>query len=100
MKALLLAAGVLFVFCAASFHLLITDDYPIDEACESIRKLQSADGKSPSAAVALAAIPRVKYLSILEYRQNENDFLLYFCDTRLGPCWVCNAADGPYIDEI
>ncbi len=100
----LLKAAALFVIGAASIvafvDLNISRDYPVDDACRTIRAFRSQHGHSPTSDEADAILPNAKLFSVRKYEKRGDDFLFYFCETGLGPCEVCTGKEGPYWDEI
>jgi hypothetical protein len=98
----IIVVGIFVVVTGAIFiYMNISFKYPVNEACQQIRKFGLQHKHFPTAdELKSMNIPEVKLFSILKYRKVDGDFLLYFCPTRLGPCEVCTAKDGPYFDEI
>lgn len=89
------------VICGVAFvGLNISSDYPVHDACANIRMFTSQHKRSPTSDEIEGVIPKAKLFSVREYTKKGNDFLFYFCQTRLGPCQVCTNKDGPYSDEI
>ncbi len=79
----------------------VTKEYPIQEVCTSINLYKEITGRFPTVK-EFEAMEKPGYglISILKYRSRENDFLIYFCPSILGPCESCKSNGIVYLDEI
>jgi hypothetical protein len=92
---------VLAISVAVFVYLNISYEYPVAKVCKEIRVFNLQHRHFPTIDEFNSLnMPEPKLFSVLKYRTTNDDFLFYFCPTRLGPCEVCTAKEGPYVDEI
>lgn len=91
---------VLVAVLAGTLFLNITFDYPLNDVRIKVIEYKELNGKFPELLSELTDVVGVKFMSVLEYENRGDDFLLYFCPTKLGPCEVCSKSREPYFDEI
>jgi len=92
----LVLLGIIIVF----LYMNITFSYPLNDVRIKVIDFKELNGSYPSSIDELDDIPKVKFMSTLEYQNKGDDFLLYFCPTKLGPCEVTNKSKEPFFDEI
>ncbi len=100
MKKGLIALTTFLVVGIILGSLSITFDYPVSDICDEIRQFKVFNGIFPDNLTNLNSYKDVRVLSILKYRTSGDDFLFYFCPTRMGPCEVCTNTEDPHFDEI
>ena len=81
-------------------YMNITFSYPLNNVRLKVIEFKELNGKYPNSLDELKNSPKVKFMSVLEYQNKGDDFLLYFCPTKLGPCEVSNKSKEPFFDEI
>jgi len=79
---------LLLFFLGTIAYLNITFDYPLSKTCQKIKDYKVVNGQFPEMIDKIEGLENVKFMSVLEYQNKGDDFLLYFCPTRLGPCEV------------
>jgi len=93
---------LIFFFCGviAFVYFNISFNYPLNETRQKIIDFKERNGEYPSSLGDLDGIEKAKFMSVLKYKKNGDDFRLYFCRTKIGPCEVCTSSQEPYFDEI
>lgn len=92
---LLIGLGALLVYKN------ITLEYPTEQVCEKIRVFNSNHKRLPTLEeVDAMDIPEIGLLSIRRYKQLDDDFMIYFCPTILGPCEICSLKEEAHFEEI
>ncbi|MCG8438704.1 MAG: hypothetical protein MI751_11515 [Pseudomonadales bacterium] len=91
---------VFIAIVAGVLCLNITFSYPLKDVRIKVIKFKELNGRFPASLADLNNIDGVKFISVLKYENRGDDFLLYFCPTKLGPCEVCSKSREPHFDEI